>query len=171
MNTTPQNLNLVVADPKFPKSLPITTDQKINQGDMVWFDKVNGTLKPLTEKEQVAVGATGGFCGIAEGTTPLNIYGEESLAAMQVCRKGAVALKTTPGEFYEDFQAVTVGADAQTITLVGVTEANRIGFVVTNPPVIAKGAAGSTPVGEKLTGGVGVYARVWLEPKFPSKFV
>lgn len=166
--TTAQNLSLVVADPKFPKSLPVTTDQTINQGDMVWWDGVNGTLKPLTSAAAVAVGATGGFCGIADGATPINIYGVEYVAAMNVIRKGAVALKTTPGEFYGNFTAVTVGADAQTITLVGATSSNRVGFVVTNPPVVANPAAGSTPVGETLNGAAGVYARVWLEPKFPS---
>jgi hypothetical protein len=166
--TTPQNLNLVSVDPKFPKSLPVTTDQSINQGDMVWWDAVNGTLKALTAANQVAVGATGGFCGIANDTTPINIYGEERLAALGVTRKGAVSLLTTPGEFYKDFQEVTVGADAQTITLVGVTTANRVGWVVTDPPLTPQGAAGSTPTGEKLTGAAGVRTRVWLEPKFPA---
>jgi hypothetical protein len=169
--TTPTNVNLVSADPKFPKNLPVTTDQNINQGDLVWWDEVNGTLKALTSPNQVAVGATGGFCGAANDTTPINIYGEERLSSLGVTRKGAITLKTTPGEFYKDFQAVTVGADAQTITLVGVTEANRVGFVVVDPPQNPQGAAGGTPVGEKLTGAEGVRARVWLEPKFPSKFV
>lgn len=169
--TVSQNLNLVVADPKFPKSLPVTTDQTINQGDMVWWDAVNGTLKPLTAANQVAIGATGGFCGISNDQTPINLYGVENLAALGVTRKGAVSLLTTPGEFYKNFQAVTVGADSQTITLVGVTEANRIGFVVTDPPTVPNPAAGSTPVGEKLAGAAGVRARVWLEPKFPSASV
>jgi len=171
MSTTPQNLDLAVADPRFPKSLPVTTDQKINQGDLVYWDSVNGTLKSLDTPAHAEAGAGKGFCGISEGTTPINVYGEEFVAALNVTRKGAVKLKTSAGEFYGDFQEVTVGADAQTITLVGVTEANRIGFVITDPPQVAKGAAGSTPVGEKLTGAAGTYARVWLEPKFPSKFV
>jgi hypothetical protein len=169
--TSAQNLDLVVADPRLPKSLPVTTDQTINQGDLVWWDEVNGTLKPVTNANQVAVGATGGFVGIAEGTNKINIFGEEFVAALQVTRKGAASLATTAGEFYKDGQAVTVGADAQTITLVGVTEANRVGFVITDPPLVAQGAAGSTPVGEKLTGAAGVRCRVWLEPKWPSKFV
>jgi hypothetical protein len=171
MTTTPQNLDLVASGNRFPKSLPVTTDQKINQGDLVYWDSVNGTLKSLDTSAHAEAGAGKGFCGIAEGTTPINIYGEEFVAALNVTRFGAVSLKTTPGEFYGDFQEVTVGADAQTITLVGATEANRVGFVVSDPPTVAKGAAGSTPVGEKLTGAAGVYARVWLEPKFPSKFV
>jgi hypothetical protein len=171
MPTIPNNLNLVSPDPKFPKSLPITTDQAVNQGDMVWFDKVNGTVKPLTNPNQVAIGAAGGFCGISNDTTPINVYGTENLAAVGITRKGVVSLKTTPGEFYSEFQEVTVGADSQTITLVGVTEANRIGFVVTDPPLKPNPAAGSTPVGETLKGAEGVSARVWLEPKFPSKTV
>jgi hypothetical protein len=171
MATTSNNLNLVTADPKFPKSLPITTDQAVNQGDMVWFDKVNGTVKPLTNANQVEVGTTGGFCGLSNDTTPINVYGTEYLPAVGITRKGAVALKTTPGEFYGEFQAVTVGADSQTITLVGVTEANRVGFVVTDPPITPNPAAGSTPVGETVKGAEGVRVRVWLEPKFPSKTV
>lgn len=171
MATTPNNLNLVTPDPKFPKSLPITTDQAVNQGDMVWFDKVNGTVKRLTTSSQVAVGATGGFCGISNDTNPINVYGTEYLGAVGITRKGVVSLKTTPGEFYGGFQEVTVGADSQTITLVGANETNRIGFVVTDPPVKANPAAGSTPVGETLAGAEGVSARVWLEPKFPSKTV
>jgi hypothetical protein len=170
--TTAQNLNLLSVDPKFPKSLPVTTDQSINQGDMVWWDAVNGTLKPLTKAAQVAVGASGGFCGLSNDTTPINIYGEERLAALGVTRKGAVSLLTTPGEFYKAFQEVTVnetaGGDAQTITVVGVTSSNRVGWVVPDPPLNPQGAAGSTPVGEKLTGAAGVRARVWLEPKFPA---
>lgn len=168
MSTTPTNVNLFDPGAKFPKSFPVTTDQSINQGDLVWWDKVNGTLKALKESTQVAVGATGGFCGVANDTTPINIYGEEHLAAVGVTRKGVVSLKTTAGEFYPDYQPVTVGADSQTITLVGVTEANRIGWVVNDPPATPNPAAGSTPVGETLTGAAGVYARVWLEPKFPA---
>lgn len=165
--TTPANLNLVVADPKFPKNVPVTKDQAINQGDMVYWDSVNGTLKVLTSQGNVQ----NKFCGISNDTTPLNIYGEEFLPSAGVTRKGAVSLLTTPGEFYGDFQEVSVGSDAQHITLVGVTENNRVGFVVTDPPVAPQAAAGGTPVGEKLTGAEGVRARVWLEPKFPSRYV
>jgi hypothetical protein len=139
---------------------------------MVWWDPVNGTLKPLTKQSQVAVGTTGGFCGISNDTTPINIYGEEFLAALGVTRKGAVSLLTTPGEFYKDFQEVTVNetgtGSAQTITLVGVSSSNRVGFVVTEPPTTAQAAAGGTPTGEKLAGAEGVRVMVWLEPKFPS---
>lgn len=162
--TNAGNLNLVAADPKFPKNLPVTTDQTINQGDMVFWDAVNGTLKPLTSAGNVQ----NKFCGIANDTNKINIYGEEFLSSIGVTRKGAVSLKTTPGEFYSDFQEVTVGADAQTITLVGVTSNNRVGFVVIDPPLAPQGAAGGTPIGEKLAGAEGVRARVWLEPKFPS---
>lgn len=165
--TVPSNVNLLSADPKFPKNLPVTTDQSINQGDLVYWDAANGTLKALTSSGNVA----NKFCGVSNDTTPINIYGEEKLASLGVTRKGAVSLQTTAGEFYADFQEVTVGADAQTITLVGPTEANRVGFVVTDPPLNPQGAASGTPVGEKLTGAAGVRARVWLEPKFPSKFV
>lgn len=167
MTTTPLNVNAVVVDPRFPKSVPVTTDQAINQGDLVWWDSVNGTLKSIVEAEDVE----DGFCGVANDTNPINVYGTEYIAAIGVTRKGAVFLKTTAGEFYKNFQEVTAGADAQTITLVGATENNRVGFVVTDPPVKPQGAAGSTPLQETLTGAAGVFARVWLEPKFPSKFV
>ncbi len=168
MTTTPTNVNLVVASPQFPKALPVTTDQAINQGDLVWWDAVNGTLKVLATSSNVAVGATGGLCGVANGTNPINIYGTEYVPAMEVTHTGVVSLKTTAGEFYPNFQSVTVGADAQTITLVGQTAANRVGWVITDPPVVPGGAAASTPVGETLAGATGVRARVWLEPKFPA---
>ena len=170
--TTPTNPTLVDPGPKFPKSLPITTDQAINQGDLAWWDAVNGTIKALTKAAQVAVGATGGFVGVANDTNPINVYGTEYIPAVGVIRKGAVTLKTTPGEFYKDFQEVTVNeaasGDAQTVSLVGVTTGNRVGWVITDPPVNPQAAAGSTPVGEKLTGAEGVRCRVWLEPKFPA---
>lgn len=172
--TTAQNLNLLSVDPKFPKSLPITTDQVVNQGDMIWWDAVNGTVKQCTKQSHVAVGASGGFCGIANDTNPLNIYGTEYIAACGVTRKGAVSLLTTPGEFYKWFQEVTIGEAAgatnapQQITLVGVTTSNRVGWVIPDPPLTPQAAAASTPLSETLTGAAGVRARVWIEPKFPA---
>lgn len=170
--TTPANLNLVFATPKFPKNLPVTTDQTINQGDMVWWDAVNGTLKPLTKRSQVEfVAGTGGFCGISNDTSAINIYGTENLASLGVTRLGAVALKCTAGEFYKDFQEVTINetgtGDSQTVSLVSVTSSNRVGFVIAEPPVTALGAQASTPTAERIVG-EGQRVMVWLEPKFPT---
>ena len=52
----------------FPRAVDVTTDQTIHEGDMVWWDSVNGTLKPCTASTTVPVSAgVGGFCGVAAG--------------------------------------------------------------------------------------------------------
>jgi hypothetical protein len=178
--TTSRNPSSRAAYPNFPLSLDVTTDQTINEGDMVWWDSVNGTLKPLTATTAVAVSTTGGFCGCAlgsnfaggaTGTPP--VYPApagttlEQASGVEVQRGGTVFLFCTAGEFYSNYTAVTVGATAQTISVVGVTSTNRVGWVVVEPPSIAQAAAGGTPLLETITG-TGQLVEVLLEAKFPN---
>src|SRR5579872_1147051 len=116
--TTARNPTASAPYPYLPLALPVTTDQTINEGDMVWWDSVNGTLKPLTAQTQVAVGAgTGGFVGVAAASNNPNIYpnpvgastGYDYNARIAVYRLGAVFMKTTPGEFYTIGTPVSVG--------------------------------------------------------------
>jgi len=173
--TTARNPSARAPYPNFPLAIDVTYDQTVNEGDMVWWDAVNGTLKPVTTSKQVAVGTSGGFCGCALGSNLLAvpIYPNpsgtnlEQISGVEVQRGGSVFLFCTAGEFYGNFQAVTVGATAQTVTLVGQTSSNRVGWVLTPVPLLAQGAAGSTPLNEKITG-TGQLVEVLLEAKFPN---
>jgi hypothetical protein len=177
--TTGQNPSARTFFSLFPHSVDVTTDQTINLGDLVYWDGVNGTLKPLTASTSVAVAGTApyytaGFCGVAAGSNDPNIYpaepsnaSSEYLPGLKVIRAGSVWLYCTAGEFYNNFTPVTVGATAQTVTLVGATAANRVGFVLTPTPTSPSGAAGGTPTPELLAG-TGQRVEVWLEAKFPN---
>lgn len=166
--------------PYLPASLDVTTDQTINEGDMVYWDGVNGTLHPLTAATQVAVAGTApyftaGFVGCAAGgnLAAVPVYPNpagvtsEYLSGVEVIKGGSVYLFCTAGETYQQYTPVTVGATAQTVTLVGATSANRVGWVLTPLPLIAQGAAGSTPLLETITG-TGQLVEVLLEAKFPN---
>jgi hypothetical protein len=157
----------------FPKAIVVSSDQTINQGDAVWWDSVNYTLKPCTSYTQIAVGTTGGFCGVAGGDSNAGVYPtppsgqSEALPGIVVQSGGTAWFNTGTAETLNPFQVVTIGADAQTITGYNVeTTADRIGFVIVPPPVAPRGASGATPVPE-TTGG-GARARVWIERKFPT---
>lgn len=178
--TTSRNPSGRAPYPNFPLALDVTTDQAINEGDLVWWDAVNGTLKPVTAANQVAVGATGGFAGCALGSnltggasgtppvypSPTGATGVGAASSVEVQRGGSVFLFGTAGEFYANFTAVTVGADSQHVTLVGATNSNRVGWVLTPPPLVAQGAAGGTPLLETIPG-TGL-VEVFLEAKYPN---
>lgn len=182
--TTARNPSASTPYPYLPLALPVTTDQTINEGDMVWWDSVNGTLKPLTAQSQVQlVAGSGGFVGVAAVSNKPIIYpdpigasaGQDYNARIAVYRLGAVFMKTTPGEFYGTGTPVSVGADAQTITLtqsgVAVDSTHRVGWTFVPLPASPQGAAGSTPLNETLAGGTGVYVQVLLESKWPATTV
>ena len=158
----------------FPKAIVVSTDQTINQNDMVWWDAVNYTLKPLTTSAQVAVGATGGYCGVAAGSNVPGVYPNppagapsENLPGIAVQRGGSAYLTLQANDVTDyPFQPVTAaGVDAQTITKGTATAANRVGLVLVPLPVTARGGPGATPAPE--TAGPG-RVEVWLEPKFPD---
>lgn len=169
--------NTVLSQPVyFPQALVVSSDQTINQGDMVRWDGVNYTLKPLTDPTQVAfiAGGSYGFAGVAQGQANPNVYPapaagtpSENLPGVVVQRGGTVRLKSTLGEGnYFPFEPLTVGADAQTVTRLAVTAANRVGLVIVPLPVSARGAPGATPAPETVLSGQAV--ALWIEPKFPS---
>ncbi len=171
--TTKQNQ--VAANPiYFPKSLVVSTDQTINQGDMVWWDAVNYTLKILTTAAQVAVGATGGFAGLAAGSNKPAVYPDppagapsENLPGIPVQRGGSAYLTLQSNDVTDfPFQPVTAaGVDAQTITKGGATSSNRVGLAIVPPPVTARGGPGATPTPETVGPG---RIEVWLEAKYPD---
>jgi hypothetical protein len=175
------NQNQAAENPSyFPKALVVSTDQTIHQGDLVYWDGVNYTLKPLTSTTNVALtgqtnsNAGSGFCGCAAGTNVPGVYPNppagapsENLPGIVVQSGGAVWLNTTTGENYNPWQPVTVGADSQTVTAYNVeTVADRVGFVIIPAPVTPRGAPGATPLPETIAGPT--RARVQLERKFPG---
>jgi hypothetical protein len=174
--TTPQN-QTGVNPVYFPRALAVTTDQTINQGDMVWWDSVNFTLKPLTNLNQVAVGlGTGGYCGIAAGTNNPGVYPNppggipsEALPGIEVQMGGAVHINTTVGETYNPFQPVTVGADAQTVSEGAETTADTVGRIIVPPPVTARSGPGATPVPETVVGGT--RPLMWIVRQYPSTLI
>lgn len=169
--------NTVLANPVyFPRALVVSTDQTINQGDLVFWDGVNYTLKPLVDPTDVlwVAGGSHGFAGAAQGSNVPNVFPNppagtpsENLPGVVVQRGGSVKLNSTTGEgTYFPFEPVTVGADAQTISRAQQTTANRVGFVIVPPPVNARSGPGATPAPE--TAAAGSPVEVWLETKFPD---
>lgn len=158
----------------FPKAIVVSTDQTVLQGDLVWWDPINYTLKQCTSQAQVALGATGGLAGAAAGTNVPGVYPNpaagtpsENLPGVQVQRGGSVYLNSTLGDgSYFPFEPVTIGVDQQTISRGGQTTANRVGFVIVAPPVVARSGPGATPLPETVAGGARV--EVLLEAKFPN---
>ncbi len=159
----------------FPAAVIVTTDQTINQGDAVWWDAVNYTLKPCTTSAAVAVGTTGGFCGCAAGTVAPNVYPNpaagtpsENLPGIVVQSGGSVSLFLQSNDVVDyPFQAVTMaGVDAQTITRGTASSTNRVGFAIVHAPVTPNPAAGTTPTTTTIAGGQRI--KVWLERKYPT---
>lgn len=177
MGAAEANINTVMANPVyFPKSMLVTTDQTILQGDMVWWDDVHYTLKQLTLTLQVAYtegAGTGGYCGVAQGTNVPGVYPNppsgvsENLPGVIVQRGGTVKLHTTTGDgSYFPMEPVTVGATQQTVTRGGETSADRVGRIIVPLPTSAAGAAGATPA--PPTQAAGSDAEVWVTPQYPT---
>ena len=168
--------NVTAANPVyFPKAIVVSTDQTINQGDMVWWDAVNYTLKTLTAANQVASGTTGGFCGCAAGSNVPAVFPNpaagvpsENLPGIEVQRGGSVYLNLQANDVTDyPFQPVTAaGVDAQTVTKGAATAGNRVGLAIVPAPVTPRGAPGATPLPETVAGGGRL--EVWLEPKYPT---
>ena len=173
--TTNRNQQASSVATYFPKAIVVSTDQTIHQADMVWWDPVNYTLKPLTTAAQVAVGNTGGFCGCAAGSNVPGVYPNpaagtpsENLAGIEVQHGGSVYLTLQANDVVDGpFTALTAaGVDAQTVTRGGATSTNRVGFAIVPLPTTPRGAPGATPAPETVAGGSTI--EVWLEAKFPS---
>lgn len=168
--TTNQNQAMANAE-YFPKAIVVTTDQTIHQNDLVYWDNVNYTLKPLSSTTNVT-----NFAGCAAGTNVPAVYPapaagtpSENLPGIQVQRGGSVGLYLQSNDVIDyPFQSVTLaGVDAQTVTKGTATNANRVGVVIVPAPVTPRGASGATPSPETVAGGARI--EVWLEPKWPNQ--
>jgi hypothetical protein len=160
--TTAQN-NVSVEPRYLPQQLPVTTDVTINQGDLVFWDGTNFTLQPLTANTDVA----NKFLGMADSSTPALIYGGDPRPRRsRVLGKGCVYVYATNGETYNHFDAVTIGADSQTVTKSGATSGNRVGFVIIDPPA-SPAPPGDAGAGDRSSAPTGVRIRIQLEPKHP----
>jgi hypothetical protein len=168
--TTPTNNVSVLEKNYLPQSPVVISSVTINEGDLVFWDGTNFTLQPLTLATQVAVGGANnsqGFMGAAAGSNNPAVYGgDPTLPCIPVLAKGCVYLLTTNGETYNHYDAVTVGADSQTIIKAGATSGNRVGFVIIDPPATSRPSQ-ATPTPETVAGAAGVRVRVQLEPKHP----
>jgi len=156
-------------------ALPLdsTGGHPVNQGDMVDWN-TSGYI------EAVVAGASVKFLGIAEGTTPTTsgldkgpaLGGGGSIAplVMAVKRRGSFFLFTTASETYNPWTAVYIGADAQTITTVSMTN-TQVGFVDpanflgSSADGISGGVFGPNPF--PITGALGLRIRIIIYPQYP----
>lgn len=128
----------------------VTTNLTVNAGDLVYWDGTNYTITPVTSTGQV----TGNFFGVAVQSNAAQIYpGDPDQAGVEVLCRGVVWLNSTSAQTYLPFQAVTVGADSQTVTNSGTNTGNTIGWVWTDPPSTPRPNQ-ATPVPESIAGGV-----------------
>lgn len=145
-------------------AMPVTSDQVINQGDLVFWDQTNYTLKPVTVNTQV----NNQLVGVCDTGTPVKVYNETGAQRGIVARRrGLFRFLTAAGQTYRPGDSVTVGADAQTVTPAGATTANRVGVVILDPPLVPRPNQ-ATPVPESVTGAVGVEVTVMLLPQWPN---
>lgn len=167
--TTSQNPISVIDHDRMPQSVVVTTQFTINEGDLVFWDGANFSARPLLETADVESGkgshASKGFLGVALGANQLAVYGGDApLPQIPVGCKMCIFVNSTAGDTYGHFDLVTLGADAQTVTKVGVTAANAVGAVIIDPPAVAR-AQQATPTPETVAGGEGVRIRITLLPK------
>jgi hypothetical protein len=154
--TTPRNTYLTPTNDR--RNYPVTTDKVINEGDACYWDATNYSASPCTSSSNV----NGVFLGVAETTTPVTLYGEAgTLTSVAVRRTGCYKFATTNGETYYPNDAVTIGADAQTVIKSGAATTNIIGRVRVPEPTPAR-AHQATPTPESVSGAAGVYVEVVL---------
>lgn len=169
MATTAQNLVDGLNRNQTRVQLPVTTNLTVNEGDLVYWDPTNYTCTPAT-KAAVTTSAATPFLGQALQSNAQNIYpSDPDKVGVLILVRGVVWLNTTAAETYGWFTAVTVGADAQTITTSGAVSTvgstyNTIGYTL--PPVAtAPRPNQATPAPETLTGAAGVKVQVVLVPQ------
>jgi hypothetical protein len=166
--TESQNPVSVIDHDNLPQSAVVTTQFTVNEGDLLFWDGSNFSARPLVEKTDVAPAGTHnstGFMGVALGANKPEVYGgDAALPQVPVGCRMCIFVNSTAGDTYRHFDLVTIGADAQTVTKVGATEANAVGAVIIDPPASARPEQ-ATPVSESVEGGVGVRIRITLLPK------
>lgn len=161
--TTAKNRYLSPVDDVYP-ALPVITSVDINQGDLVYWDGTNYTLKPCASSSDVE----DVFVGVAENGTPIQVYNEAGdQRAITVRRQGRFRFNTVSGQDYDVGALVTVGTDAQTVTPASATTTNAVGRVVGPLPVTPRPSQ-ATPVPESTAGGTGVEVEVVIMPQYPT---
>jgi hypothetical protein len=159
--TTAQNPVSVLEPFQYPQWVVVTSNLTINEGDLVYWDATNFTATPLTASTQVATN----FLGVALGSNQAALYGgDPANVGIPVLAKGCIFVNSTAAETYNHFDDVTVGADPQTVVKAGATTANRVGFVIIDPPATPR-ASQATPTPEQVVGAAGVRIKIQLEPK------
>lgn len=161
--TTAQNNVDIIHRNYSSRQVVVTTNLIINPGDLVYWDPSNFTLTPLTAISQVS----GQFFGLStQGNASLIYPGDADTPGVMVLVRGVVWMQSTPGETYTPFQAVTVGADSQTVTKAGVTSPNSVGWVWCDTPTVPR-AQSATPVPEMQGGAAQARIPIQLNPQHP----
>lgn len=169
MATTAQNPVDALNRNQLRVQVPVTTNLTVNEGDFVYWDGTNFTATPAT-KAAVTTSAATPFLGVALQSNAGIIYpGDADKVGVLVLVRGVVWANTTAADTYGWFTAVTMGADAQTITSTGVVSTvgstfNTVGYTL---PTVATTPRPNqaTPAPETLTGAAGVRVQVVLAPQ------
>lgn len=174
MTTTYENPVSVIDHDGLPQAGVVISSITVHEGDLLAWDEVNFTFRPMLEPTDAEAGKStghaawksGGCAGIAVGSNKPEVYGgEEALPSVPILSKATVFLLTTAAQKYKPFEAVKLGADAQTVSNSGVAAGTTIGYVILDPPATAR-AEQATPVPEEVEGAAGVRIRVLLKPTF-----
>lgn len=169
MATTPQNNVDALNRNQTRIQVPVTTNLTVNSGDLVYWDPVNYTATPAT-KAAVTTSAATPFLGMSLQSNSQLIYPNDAdHVGVLVLVRGTVWLNTTAADTYTWFTAVTLGADAQTITSTGVVTTvgstfNTIGYAIPTPATSPRPNQ-ATPAPETVTGAAGVRIQVLLAPQ------
>lgn len=169
MTTTYENPISVIDHDGLPQAIVVTTQFTIKEGDLVFWDGVNFSARPMTTANDATTNKSSnnseGFIGVAVGSNKPEVYGgEEALPSVPVISKATVFLLSTAGQKYKPFEAVKLGADAQTVSNTSGGTAT-IGYVIVDPPATARPEQ-ATPVPEEAGGTEQVRIRVLLKPTF-----
>ena len=124
----------------------------VEMGDLVQWDTATKTAKRLASTANAAA-----FIGVAEGAIPptSNIDNSTLLVTQLTVRKsGTFSYKTSVGDTLVNGDAVTIGADNQTV-LKTATAGEVIGYA-------------DIPDGSSVVGAAGVLVDVRIRPNFPS---
>lgn len=149
MATTADNVKAQDLNDRIPYPIDTSGSNDINGGDMVWFDTSVHYVKSIASDANAQY-----FAGVAEDSSYKNPFGTKKYdPALSVFKEGIFWFKTTASETYYHGTAVSIGADAQTVTTVGGTY--PVGSV--HNPFSITG----------ITGATGVNVMVIINPRFP----
>jgi hypothetical protein len=175
MTTTAQNPVSIIEHDLYPQSVVCVSECEgskniVNEGDLVFWDGANYTVRSLLEIADVESGKgnhhSKGFMGVALGSNYVEVFGnEEPRPEIAVGARMCIYVYGTAGDHYKPFDFVTFHTDAQHVTNSGATEANAVGVVIIDPPATARGQE-ATPVPEEIEGvGTETRLRIQLLPK------